>query len=97
MTAPGTPGSSPQNAPAWAAAIGTALGTLLAALGRWGLDSVEWPDDVEAACLGVILLVAGAIGWALGKVAQRYTWRDDKVQALIAEVADHGDKPLDQA
>lgn len=70
------------NRPTVAAAAATAAG----ALAGWGLDAVEWPGPVEAA----LLALAVAVGGALGKIAQRGTWPDSKVQDLIAEVSGHG-------
>lgn len=69
------------NRPTIAAAAGTAAG----ALATWGLDAVSWPGAVEAA----LFALAIAVGGALGQWAQRATWPDDKVQALISEVKGH--------
>lgn len=43
----------------------------ITALAVWGLDSVTWPGEVEAA----LLALAVAVGGVVGKIAQRWTQR----------------------
>lgn len=70
------------NRPKVAAVSSAGLGTLA----LWLLTYVEFPVEVEAILAGLFAVVVGQL---LGALAQRGTWPDDKVQALVAEVEGH--------
>lgn len=48
-----------------------AVAASIVAFAMWGLDSVDWPANVEAALLGLAI----AAGAAIGKFTQRWTKR----------------------
>lgn len=57
------------------------------------MAAVDWPLPLEAA---LVVLVGFFGGRLIGRVAQRGTWPDYKVQRLQSEVRGHGDSPLDE-
>lgn len=76
------------NRPATAGGLSGAIAVLIVALADWGLDGLASflmvPDAVGAAIMGVVVILAGGIGAALGKVAQRKTWSEDAHKAAVA-------------
>lgn len=76
------------NPPATAGGLAGAVSALLVALSEWGMDvlqaAVEIPANVEGAFLGLMVIVAGIIGTAFGRIAQRYTWADTTHKAGVA-------------
>lgn len=83
-----TQGIAQRNRPATAGGIAGAVSAVIYALSEWGLDALttvtEVPANVQASLLGLVVVVAGFVGTAIGKWAQRHTWAEETHKAGVA-------------
>lgn len=74
------------NPPATATTITALLVVFLTDLTNYIAEIIDIPQTLETSGTALVL---GLIGFGIGKIAQRYTWPDWKIQAeLIAPVED---------